>query len=447
MALSGLDIYKLLAKTNCKQCGFPTCLAFAMQLAAKKTSLDQCPSVSEEARRALESASQPPIKLITIGQGEGKLEVGNETVIFRHDQTFYHPCGIGFIIEDNLSEPVLKEKIEKAKKSVFERVGKVIKADLVALKNTSGNKDIFIKTLNFILTNCSLNLVLMAEDAAVMKEGLELSKQKKPLIYGANEKNYQPMAELSKTYACPLVVSAPDLNTLADLVSKITLQGATDLILETKAETLSKKIWDLTQLRRLALKKNFRAFGYPCLAVTTGNNLAEEINEAVSYVSKYAGIVLLNNLEPWEVLPLLTVRQDIYTDPQKPSQVEPKIYEIGAVNDHSPVAVTTNFSITYYTVATEVEGSRVPTYIISVDSEGMSVLTAWAAEKFTAEKISETLQKCGITTKVKHRNVIIPGYVAVLSGKLEELSGWKVNVGPKEAAGIPAFLKSWKNAP
>lgn len=446
MALSGLDIYKLLAKTNCKKCGFPTCLAFAMQLAAKKASLDQCPSVSEEARRALESASQPPIKLITIGAGEGKLEVGNETVIFRHDQTFYHPCGVGFIIEDNLSEPVLKEKIEKAKKSVFERVGKVIKADLVALKNTSGNKDIFIKTLNFILSNSSLNLVLISEDAAIMKEALELSKQKKPLIYGANEKNYQQMAELSKTYTCPLVVSAPDLNTLADLVNKVTSQGATDLILETKPANLSQKIWDLTQLRRLALKKNFRAFGYPSLAVTTGNNVAEEINEAVSYVSKYAGIVLLNNLEPWEVLPLLTVRQDIYTDPQKPSQVEPKIYEIGAVNDNSPVAVTTNFSITYYTVATEVEGSRVPTYIISVDSEGMSVLTAWAAEKFTAEKITEALQKCGITNRVKHKNVILPGYVAVLSGKLEELSGWKVSVGPKEAAGIPAYLKSWKNA-
>jgi acetyl-CoA decarbonylase/synthase complex subunit gamma len=213
-------------------------------------------------------------------------------------------------------------------------------------------------------------------------------------------------------------------------------------VLDTGKKAVSEKIWDLTQIRRLALKKNNRNLGYPALVVVDNTDPYEEAMEAAAYISKYAGMVLIRGIEQWEALALLTLRQNIYTDPQKPLQIEPKLYHIGQVTEKSPVLVTTNFSLSYYTVLGEVEASKVPSYIISVDTEGMSVLTAWAAEKFTPEKISITIQKFGVEGTVKHKNLIIPGYVAVMSGDLEEQSGWKIIVGPKEAAGIPSFLKN-----
>jgi acetyl-CoA decarbonylase/synthase complex subunit gamma len=202
------------------------------------------------------------------------------------------------------------------------------------------------------------------------------------------------------------------------------------------------KIWDFTQLRRQALKRGNRALGYPLIAVVEQDEPFAEIMEAATYILKYASVVLLKGTAPWQALSLLALRQNIYTDPQKPLQIEPKVYPVGQVTDKSPLLVTTNFSLSYYTVLAEVEASRVPAYILSVDTEGMSVLTAWAAEKFNAEKISLAIHKSGVTATVKHKEVIIPGYVAIISGELEEQSGWKAIVGPKEASGIPNFLKN-----
>ena len=445
MALSGLDIYKLLPKTNCKECGFPTCLAFAMQIAAKKVELSKCPHVSEEAKGSLESASRPPIKLVTVGTGENKLEIGNETVMFRHEETFYHPSGIGFLVEDTLETSGLNERISKINKLKFERVGQEISVNLIALKCASGKLETFTEVLKKVLAQTQLNLVLMSESPEIIKAAASVAKEKRPLIYAATKDNLEAMAKIAKELSLPLAVRADSLDELSDLVQKITAQGVEDLILDSGAKSLAQRIGELTQIRRLALKKTYRPLGYPTIAFTSSDDTYQEVTEAASYIAKYASIVIMKGIEPWQVLPLLTVRQNIYTDPQKPLQVEPKVYEIGQVSDKSPVLVTTNFSLTYYTVEAEVEGSRVPSYIISSYSEGLSVLTAWAAEKFTAETITKTLNECGIKDKVSHQEIIIPGYVAVLSGKLEEESGWKVKVGPKEASGIPSFLKSFKN--
>jgi acetyl-CoA decarbonylase/synthase complex subunit gamma len=442
MALSGLEIYKLLPKTNCKECGFPTCLAFAMQIAAKKVELAKCPHVSEEAKKALESASRPPIRLVTIGTGENKLEIGNETVMFRHEQTFYHPAGIGFLIED--TAPDIDGKIAKINKLHFERVGQQIGVDLIALKCSSGKLDTFLGMLKKVLGSSKLNLILISEDAALMKAAAAAAKERRPLIYAATKENLEAMAKIAKENSVPLAVRADSLDGLAELTQNATAQGVEDLVLDSANKELTQKISELTQIRRLALKKTYRPLGYPAIAFTTSTDPYQEITEAAAYIAKYAGIVIMKNVEPYEVLPLLTVRQNIYTDPQKPLQVEPKIYEVGQVTDKSPVLVTTNFSLTYYTVEAEVEGSRVPSYIISSHSEGLSVLTAWAAEKFTAESITKSINESGIKDKVSHQEIIIPGYVAVLSGKLEEESGWKVKVGPKEASGIPSYLKSIK---
>jgi acetyl-CoA decarbonylase/synthase complex subunit gamma len=441
MALSGLDIYKLLPKTNCRKCGFPTCLAFAMQLAKKAVDIDKCPYLSEEAKKILEASSLPPIKLVTIGTNDAKLEVGNESVLFRHEEKFHRPCGIGFIIEDSLDEPGIKQKLDKINKLEFERVGQKLSVNLVAIKQ-KGNKDKFIKAVGIVLNNTKLALVLMSNDAQALREALTISKERKPLIFPLSAEDILEISKLAKEFQSPLVVSSPDLETLSRLTKELNNQGLDQLILDTGKKAIKDKIWDLTQIRRLSLKKSDRSLGYPALTVIESDDPYEEVMEAATYLAKYSSIILLKGVEAWQALALLTLRQNIYTDPQKPLQIEPKVYPVGQATDKSPLLVTTNFSLTYYTVLGEVEASKIPSYILSVDTEGMSVLTAWAAEKFTPDKIAESLNKFTVADIVSDKRLIIPGYVAVMSGDLEEKSGWQVVVGPKEAAGIPSFLKN-----
>ena len=442
MALSGLDIYKLLPKTNCKECGFATCLAFAMALAQKKVSLDKCPRITAAARDALESAAQPPIRLITIGAGARKVEIGNETVMYRHEQKFYHPAAIGFLVEDTSADAEIDNKISEIKKLEFERVGQVIAPNLICVRNSSGNKDRFTNAVKRVAAATDLCIALDSRDGAAMAEAAKSIRERRPLIVCDDAKRIAEFAKIAKENAVPLAVTCSSLEEAAQMTDTVKKAGVDDIVINLNEDNVSKKIQQYTYARRAALKKNFRALGYPILAFTSQTDPSLELAEAVSYILKYAGIVIIKNTDKDFVFPLLVARQDLYQDPQKPVQVEPKIYEIGKVTKDSPVAVTTNFSITYFTVAGEVESSKVPTYIICCDSEGMSVLTAWAAEKFTAERIADMLKKSGIEGIVSHKKVIIPGYVSVLSGKLEEVSGWKVSVGPKEASGIPNYLRN-----
>lgn len=441
MALSGLDIYKLLPKTNCRECGFVTCLAFAMQLAKKAVSIDKCPYLTEEAKKILEASALPPIKLVTLGADENKLEVGNENVLFRHEEKFHHPCGLGFIIEDSLSDSEIKQRLEKINNLKFERVGQQLNVNLIAIRGDK-DKQRFIEATHLVLNNTTLIPVLMTEDLVALKEALKISKERKPLVYHATKNNLSEISKIGKEFGVPLVVSSGDLETLTQFTNELNNQGVGELILDTGIKPVKDKIWDLTQIRRLAIKKSIRGLGYPTLVIVDKKDPYEEIIEAATYIAKYASIILLKEIEAANILSLLTLRQNIYTDPQKPLQIEPKLYTIGQVTDKSPLLVTTNFSLTYYTVLGEVEASKVPSYILSVDTEGMSVLTAWAAEKFTPDKITESINKFEVKDKVAHERLIIPGYVAVMSGDLEEKSGWQVIVGPKEAAGIPSFLKN-----
>ena len=441
MALSGLDIYKLLPKTNCKQCGLATCLAFAMQLAKKAVAIEKCPFVSAEAKSTLEAQALPPIKLISLGSGESKLEIGNETVMFRHEEKFRNPAGLGFIIDDDLKDEEIKLWIEKINQLKFERVGQKLEVNLVAVKQ---NKDAgrFLEVTKLVLNNTDLPVMLMSNDPVCLKQAAEAAGERKPLLYCATKDNFAQIGQIAKEFSLPLVAVAQDIDALAHLTKELNALGVSNLILDTGKKTAAEKIWDLTQIRRQALKKSNRALGYPTLAIVDKTDFYEEAMEAVTYIAKYAGIVLIKGVETWEVLSILTLRQNIYTDPQKPLQIEPKLYPIGQANEKSPVLITTNFSLSYYTVLSEVEASKIPAYILSVDTEGMSVLTAWAAEKFNAESITLGIEKFGVKDAVKHKNLIIPGYVAIMSGDLEEQSGFKVIVGPKEAAGIPAFLKN-----
>ena len=440
MALSGLDIYKLLPKTNCRECGLATCLAFAMQLAKKAVSIEKCPTISKEAKEKLAAASLPPIRLIKIGAPNNQIEIGNETVLFRHEEKFLKPCAIGFIIEENLSIKELSDKIAQINKLNFERVGEALSVNLIALRYKL-DKKAFLSNLEFVIKNTKLGLVLMADEPSVLKEALELAKGTNPLIFPGLTNDILSIAALAKEYNASIVVSQTEIEKVSLLTEQLKSGGFENIVIDTGKKKITEKLWDLTQIRRLALKKGVRSLGFPVITIVEGDDF-DTAMEASIYILKYAGIILVNQIKPEIIFPLLTLRQNIFTDPQKPLQVEPKAYAIGQTNANSPILITTNFSLSYFTVLSEVETSKIPSYILSVDTEGMSVLTAWAAEKFTPESISKSIASSGLVDKIKEKKMIIPGYVAVMSGDLEEKSGWKVIVGPKEAAGIPSFLKN-----
>ena len=441
MALTGLDIFKLLPKKNCKECGQPTCLAFAMALAGAKTALDKCPYVSEEAKETLGGAAAPPIKLVKIGKMGTLREIGDEVVMFRHDKAFYHPTCFAVEISDKLSGAELDSKIDKVNGLVFERVGQRVSIDFIAVRNESGSADAFAAAVKAVKEKTCYALVLLSEDVVAMARALEVAGDTNPLIYAATEENYQGMVELAKKYGCPLAVKGNGLDSTSALVEKIAASYK-ELVIDVGTRRLSQALAEITQVRRLATKKKYRPFGYPVIAFTASSDAKEEIVEASVYTSKYASVVVLKADEKSQILPLMALRMNLYTDPQKPSQVEPKVYSIGAATNNSPVYVTTNFSLTYYTVEGEISASKIPSYIIACPTDGTSVLTAWAAGKFNGDKIAEFLTACGIEGMVAHRNIVIPGYVAVIKGVLEEKSGWKVTVGPAEASGLPAFAKS-----
>lgn len=449
MALTGLDIYKKLPQTNCGDCGVPTCLAFAMKLAQGQASLDQCPHVSEEAKAALTEASAPPIAGVTIGQGEKAIKVGEELVLFRHEKTFYNPCGFALLVEDTMDDETISARLKEAKESQFERVGQMLKADLIAVKATSGEGSKFTALVEKVKAEVDFPLILMSDDPAIIEAGLAVCADDKPLIYAANKDNFEAMANLAKEKSLPLTVRGQgDLAALSELTEKIAGLGAKQLVLDSGARKISEGLRDQVHIRRSALNKKFRPLGYPTI-VFPAEETKDELEEAVLagiYVAKYAGLVVVSNLKPHNAYPLFVLRQNIYTDPQQPMQVEEKIYPLNDPKEDSPVLITTNFSLTYFIVSGEVEASKVPAWLCVMNVEGLSVMTAWAAGKFVPDKIAPFIKKCGITDKVKHRKLTIPGYIAQISGELEEeLADWKIDIGPREAGDIPAYLKTWSN--
>lgn len=444
MGLTGLEIFKLLPQTNCKECGAATCLAFAMSLATGKTSAEKCPHLSETAKEILGAASAPPIALVRIGTGEREIQIGNESVLFRHDKRFENPCALAVLLGDDLTSDEIYSRAQHAGSFRFERMGSFYGVDLLAVENRTGSAESFAGAVGIAASAAPNSFILISESPIAIEQALLKVADRKPLIGPATAENYEQMAGIAKSYNLPLVVKAGGLDELAELSEKITGLGVRDLVLYPAGSRLADTLYAQTQIRRLALKK-FRTFGYPTIAITKNCEPVQAVLEASVNICKYAGIVVIESTKPEDILALVTLRLNIYTDPQKPAAVEPKIYEVLSPGPDSPVYITTNFSLTFYCVAGDVEASKVPGYILPVDTDGVSVLTGWAAGKFTPEKIADFLQTSGIGSRVSHRKVIIPGTVAVLSEKLEEISGWKVMVGPRESTGIPAFIKNnWK---
>jgi len=447
MPLTGLEIYKLLPQTNCKECGFPTCLAFAMKLAAKQAELKSCPYVSEESKAKLEAASAPPIRLVQLLGDGAKLEVGNETVLFRHEKTFYHRPGIFLRLKDTESPEALKARATEADAYKADYVGISLGLDGFAVEAASGDPARYKAAVAAVAAASAKPLILLAPSPELAKAGLEACPGRRPLLHAATQENGQAMAEVAAAAKVPLAVRADGLDALAELTQQMVKAGVEDLVLDPCVTHHRDSLHLLTHLRRLAVKKLFRPLGYPILTFPGAAGQADEVVLAAQHIAKYAALVVLESFDPATLYPLLVLRQNIYTDPQKPIQVQPGIYEINAPDAKAPVLVTTNFSITYFSVANEVEGSGWPAWLVVTDAEGMSVLTAWAAGKFDAERIGKAVKGFGVAEKVGHQRLIIPGQVAVLSGELEEeLPGWQIMVGPREAVDISGFLKAmWPN--
>lgn len=447
MALTGIQIYKLLPKTNCGECGVPTCLAFAMSLAAGKAELAACPHVSEEAKAELADAAAPPIRVVEIGTAERKLKIGGETVLFRHEKTFVNQSGIAVLVTDEMSDEEVGGRLERFKTLEYERVGLNLRADLVAVKSASGDADKFEALTARVKNETDAGIILMTEDSSVMEAGLKVCADRKPLMYAANKENADAMSALSKEHGCPLAVRGDGLDEVSELTTKLTEDGLNDLVIDSGARGVKKALEDQIFIRRGALLKKHKPLGFPTITLPCEmtDDLMQESLIASMFVAKYGGIVVLSDLQGHCLFPLLLARMNIYTDPQRPMATSPGIYEIGGPSEDSPVLITCNFSLTYFIVSGEIETSRVPAWLVVVDTEGLSVLTAWAAGKFVGDAVGMAFKKCGITDKVTHKKVIIPGYAAAISGDLEEeLGDWEVMVGPRESAHIPPYLKEWK---
>ena len=445
MALTGLEIFKLLPKTNCKKCGMPTCLAFAMQLAQKRAKLEDCPDVSEEARQQLAAAAEPPMRLAKFGSEDSEVQVGQETVMFRHEEKFYNPTVLAVTASDKLTGQDFKERVESINSLQFERVGTHISVNAIAVMNDSGSADAFATAAATVKDTSELAIILVTESPDAMAAAVAKTADSTPLIAKATPDNAQAMAKIAKDSNCPLTACAESIEALADLTEKIKAEGIEDMVLSLEGLNLREQLYNLSTIRALALKKTFRPLGYPTMSFVTDGDADQQAAYATSLICKHSSIVVVNAAEPYAFLPMLTARMNVFSDPQKPVQVEPKIYPIGEPDANAPLMFTTNFSLTYYTVESDVEASRVPSYILVVDTEGTSVLTAYSGDKLNDKTVADAMAKNNVEDLVKHRKLIIPGYVAVMSGKLEEATGWEVMVGPRECSMLPKYLHEvWK---
>ncbi len=441
MALSGLDIFKLLPKTNCGDCGVPTCMAFAMKLAQKKAELSECPHASEEAKATLGAASEPPIRLVKIG-GVNTLEVGGETVLFRHEKTFFHQTGIAIELRTSDGAEANLEKITEISNLTVERVGEELSTDLFFVTFDSDDKEAFLATVKAAKGNSNKGIILDCTQQEVLKEALDIVKDDRPAVF-LREPLSESILESVKTHDVNLILTGRSFEELEEQTTAAKAAGVDNLIMNMQSENIGEALQNNTILRRSALKKSFKPFGYPLFAYIDGTDKYDLLAKASVQVCKYGSIIVIPEYDKALLYTLFTLRQNIYTDPQKPIQVDAKVYPIGEPTPESPVFVTTNFSLTYFMVSGEIENSGISAHLVIADTEGQSVLTAWASGKFVGEKIAKFIKEIKLEEQINTRKIVIPGFVAQISGDLEEnLPGWEVIVGCQEASDIPSFIKN-----
>jgi len=444
MALKALDIYKLLPKKNCKECGDPTCLTFAMKLAGGKTDVELCPYLDDAAKLILGATTRPPIRLVKLGIGERSFAVGEEFVLYRHEKTFYHPPGIMFKIADTLPPDEIRAITTRVRDESFTRVGMDLQFNGIAIDHASGSADTFARAVELVENTADLPLVLMTKDPAALSAALTHCGTYRPLIHAATPENFKEFCALAKQHGCPLVIKEKNIDAIAQLSRDCTTEGIQDLVLDLSPESLHTFIIRSTSIRQLAITRVAPDLGYP---VFLDASVMEQPEAAmVLGITKYASVIVTAPLSPATAKSSLTLRQNIYTDPQKPIQMNPGLYRVGNPGKDAPVLMTVNFSLTFFTLQGYLESTRVPCFMLIVDTEGLSVLTAVAAGKLSEMLVKDSIKKFAVEEEVSHRKLIIPGYASPLSGRIEEATGWKVMVGPRDAADIGEFLhEEWKH--
>ena len=443
MALSGLQIQKLLPQTNCKECGSNTCLAFAMKLAAKKADISECPYASEEAKEVLGLANEPPVKSVVLGPYK-KLIAGGETVLYRHDKTFLNPTIIAININDTDEPAGIDATLASIKDYVLERVGESLTVGMVAITQLSSDATAFVELAAKAWQATGRPLILRGKSADAIQKAASLVRGSRSILCAPDEKTADILVPVAQEQEHAIAFAAPDMDSLIELLSRHRDNGFHNVVLQLETHSLSEHLQANTIARRAAIKDNFKPLGYPFVHFIDTGNLMDDTTAAITDITKYGSICVLPGFDAAQLATLLTLRLNIYTDPQKPIQVEPKVYAIGEPNPDSPVFVTTNFSLTYFIVSGEIENSGISAWLVVPECEGMSVLTAWAAGKFSAGTISKFIKEINLEDQIRTRLIVIPGYVSQISGELEDsLPGWRVMVGPEEASDLESFIKSY----
>jgi len=448
MALKGLDIFKLTPKTNCKACGVPTCMAFAMKVAQGAIALDKCPHMSADALAALSEAAAPPMKSVTIGAGAGALKMGGETVLFRHDKTFVAKTAYAAAVTAADAD----EKLAAVGAVDYERIGERMRVDAISVIHTGEGPAAYAALVKRAAAAADGRpLILDVKDVEAAKAALAEAKAGLPLLNGATPANYKDMSALASGAGVVLGVGGGSLDEIYDTVKALEALGNKNLVIDVTAGTPKETFANAVRVRRGCLKDGDRSLGYPSLVnVATLASQATPLAEtalASLFTAKYGSIVVLSGMSYAQALPLYGLRQNLFTDPQKPMKVEPAVYPVNGAGPDAVCATTVDFALTYFIVRGEIERSKVPVNLLISDAGGYSVLTAWAAGKLSASSVAKFIKEQGVEEKIHSRTLIIPGKVAVLKGELEEnLPGWKIVVAPNEAVGIVKFLKELRAA-
>jgi acetyl-CoA decarbonylase/synthase, CODH/ACS complex subunit gamma len=406
MGLTGIQIFQMLPKTNCKECGVPTCLAFAMNLAAGKAELSQCPYVSEETKAKLAADAAPPIRTVEIGTGDGAFKIGGETVLFRHEKTFFNPTGLAMLVSDDEADDVVDGKLGRFQDHSYERVGLILQGDAVAVRSVSGDKDKFAALAKKVCEKTTRGIVLITESPEVMAAGVEACGDRRPLLYAATSDNADDMAKLAKEKKLPLVAKAADLESLAALTEKLTGAGVESLVIDSGARAIGKVMHDQIRIREAAIQKKFKPFGFPTIVMPfemTDDIMMETVYASMA-VAKYAGMVVLSDFRGQNLFNLLLERLNIFTDPQRPMKTEQKIYEINNPGPDSPILCTSNFSLTYFIVSGEIENSRVPSYLAILDTEGLDRLGGREIRGRSARRIHQQDRNQGQAGEAQHHH-------------------------------------------
>jgi len=461
--LSPIDIYKLLPKINCKECGQDNCMAFATKIVNREVTIDSCPPLlkkeNEKAYAKLKELLKPAVKEVIVGVGDKAKKLGGKLVMYRHEFTYTNPTAIAIDVTDEMPMHEVVSRVQYTDNFSFEYIGNTLKLDMIAVRCTSGDADKFKAVIKKVSETTKLPMILCTLNPAIAEAGLMAAPKTRPLLYAATQDNWKDMAELALMYECPLVVSAPnDLTTLISLTKTLLAYGVTDLVLDPGTfpnEGLPDTINNFTMLRRAATKNGEELTGFPLIGVPlvawADAAAAEDLLKwreaylAAMLIVRYADVLVMHSVSGWSILPTTVLRQNIYTDPRKPVAVAPGLKVFGTPDENSPVMFTTNFALTYYTVASDIESSKLNGYLIVVETEGSAIDSGVAGRKLTAERVADAIKASGVESKVKHRKLIIPGKASRISGEIEELTGWKVMVGPRDSSEIPKYLiEKWQ---